>query len=474
MPNKIVIIGAGPGGYAAALRAARLGGEVTVLEREDVGGTCLNWGCIPSKILRTTAELLEKLHRASDFGLKIEGTFGIDLDRLMQRRQEIIGAQAREMLKLLKNNKVRYLQGQGLVQEGHLAKVELRDGRSIEVEWDRLILAVGSRPMGLPQCPFDGERVISSNEALNLSRIPGSILIIGGGVIGCEFAFIMNAFGSRVTVVEALPRVLPLPSVEEECSQTIGREMKKRKIRFLVGRNVSLVEEKDGKLQVTVEPSPSAEERKKKRPVPEKIEVDQILVCIGRRPNTEGLGLERLGVGVDERGWIKADERLETSVEDVYALGDVLGPSRVMLAHVASTEALVAAENAMGANRVMKYDAVPGAIFTLPEVANVGLTESQAREHIQHVKADSVLFRNMGKAQVIGETAGLAKIVSDAESGKVLGVHLVGPHATDLIAEGALSINAGVSIQTLAETIHAHPTLAEIMGEAALKVLHGH
>ncbi len=294
-------------------------------------------------------------------------------------------------------------------------------------------------------------------------------MVLGGGVIGCEFAFLLSALGSRVTVVEALDRLLPLPSVDEACSRVIEREMKKRKIKFLLRRTAERVERSGGKLRVTLGPSPLMPDPKAGEPL--EVEVDKLLVSIGRQPNTGGMGLDKLGVNLDARGWIEVDERMETNVHDVYAIGDVLGPSKIMLAHVASVEGRVAAENAVGSGAVMDYRVVPGAIFTMPEVANVGLSEAQAGERGFIVRADTVLFRTMGKPQVMGEIAGEAKIVSDAETGRILGVHLVGPHATDLIAEGALAVKLGATVKDLAETIHAHPTLPEVMQEASYKAL---
>ncbi|MCG6537413.1 MAG: NAD(P)/FAD-dependent oxidoreductase, partial [Syntrophales bacterium LBB04] len=288
-------------------------------------------------------------------------------------------------------------------------------------------------------------------------------------VIGCECAFLLAALGSRVTIVEALDRVLPLPSVDEDCSKVIQREMKKRKIMCLMKQAAQGVERCGGKLRVSVGAFPLAPDPKGKGPI--SLEVDKVLVCIGRRPNTADIGLEKLGVNLEPEGWIEADERMQTNISTVYAIGDVLGPSKVMLAHVASREGLTAAENAVDGNRNMDYSMVPGAIFTMPEIANVGLSEAQAKAQGLPFRTDSVLFRNMGKAQVIGEIAGEAKIVSDAQTGRILGVHIVGPHATDLIAEGTLALKMGATVKDLAETIHAHPTLAEALQEASLKSL---
>jgi dihydrolipoamide dehydrogenase len=469
MALRIAVIGAGPGGYVAAIRAAQLGAEVSIIEKENVGGTCLNWGCIPSKVMITAAEMLEKFHQAEEFGLRLEGRVISDMQRLMARKEKVIRDQSQGIFDLLQHNKIRYVRGKGAIERRGLVVAGPEDGKTIEVPWDKLIVATGTKPLGLPAFPFDGERILSSNDALCLQEVPESIMILGGGVIGCEFAFLLAALGSQVTLVEALDRVLPLPSVDEDCSKVIQREMKKRKIKCMVKQTAERVERSGDKLRVSIGTSPLAPDPKGKGPL--SLEVDKVLVCIGRQPNTVNIGLEKLGVNLDPKGWIIADERMQTNLSGVYAIGDVLGPSRVMLAHVASSEGLVAAENAAGGNRLMDYSVVPGAIFTMPEVANVGLSEAQAKAQGLPFRTDSVLFRKIGKAQVIGEIAGEAKIVSDAETGRILGVHIVGPHATDLIAEGALAVKMGATVKQLAETIHAHPTLAEIMHEASRKSL---
>ncbi|MBW1675230.1 MAG: dihydrolipoyl dehydrogenase [Deltaproteobacteria bacterium] len=471
MTKKITVIGAGPGGYVAAIRAAQLGAEVTIIEQEAVGGTCLNWGCIPSKVMKTTAEMLEKFRRAQEFGIDLHGTIRPNMKALVARKQTVIKNQTDGVLKLFKHHKIRYLVGKGIIEGTHRAAVALPDGTMLEVPWESLILALGSQQLEVPSFPFDGRRIISTNQALSIDEIPESMLILGGGVIGCEFAFIFTSLGSKVTVVEALSRMLPLPWVDEDCSKVLEREMKKRKIAFMVGRTVEKVEEAEGRCRVTVVPSPTAKGVKDRDLKPSGVDVDTILICIGRRPITAGIGLEKIGVTMDEGGWIVANEQMETNVSDVYAIGDVLGPSKVMLAHVASTEGLVAAENGMGKGRVMNYDIVPRTAFTIPEVANVGLTEVQARGQGYDVRSDSVLFRNLGKAHVIGQIAGQGKVVSDRENGRILGVHLVGAHASDLIAEATLAMKLGCTVKQLAEAMHAHPTLAEIMLEVSLKAL---
>jgi len=469
---KIVVLGAGPGGYVAAVRAAQLGAEVTLIEADSVGGTCLNRGCIPSKVMITTAELLGKIRKADAFGITVDGDVRVNMPRLLERKEKVVQDQCRGVLNLLKHHRIRVLSGTGYVKERGVVRVRLNEGGEEDVAWDRLILATGTRPLSLPGLPFDGEKIISSDHALELREVPESILIVGGGVIGCEFAFLFSSLGARVVVVEALSRILPLPSVDEDCSKVLQREMKKRKIVFMVNRSVEAVSDQGGKLRVEIGPSPFLESPTERDRKPLSELVDKVLVCVGRSPNTTDLGdLEALGIRREGRGWIEVDARMEAGGSGVYAIGDVLGPSKVMLAHVASMEGRVAAENAMGALRKMDYSAVPGAIFTTPEVADVGLTEAQARERGVEARSDTVLFRVLGKAHAIGEIAGQAKIVSEKGSGRVLGVHLVGPHATELLGEATLAVKTGCTTAELSETIHAHPTLSEIMLETSLKAL---
>lgn len=478
MGIQVAVLGAGPGGYVAAVRAAQLGAEVTLIEEEHVGGTCLNWGCIPSKVMIAAARLFEKMKHAQTFGIDVEGTFRVNVPALMERKDRVVQTQRKGILDLLRHHRVDYLNGTGFFKERQSITVRLPEGKEQNVPWDRLVLATGTRPFELPNLPFDGHRILSSNHALGLQDVPESLLIVGGGVIGCEFAFLFSSLGSSVTVVEALSRMLPLPSVDEDCSKVLEREMKKRKIRFLVNRIVKGVDEVDGRLRVTIGLSPFREAPGEKEKETLVETADKVLVCVGRTPNTRGIdGFEALGVTLDEKGWVQSDSLMETSVPEIYAVGDVLGPSKIMLAHMASAEGLTAAENALGGRRRINYGAVPGAIFTSPEVADVGLTETQAREQGVPARADTVLFRALGKAHVIGEIAGQAKIVSEKDTGKVLGVHIIGPHATDLIAEATLAVKSGATVEDLSHTIHAHPTLPEIVQETALKAtdraLHG-
>ncbi len=471
MGLKIAIVGAGPGGYVAAVRAAQNGAKVTVVEKAGVGGTCLNRGCIPSKIMKVTAEMMEDLQHAGSYGIQGITGFSVDLPALRSRQEKIVKTQAKGIEALLAHHSIDLVAGEAQIQRQGLLTVYQADGEAKEVPWDRLIISTGTEPLRVPAFPFDGRNVLSSNDVLRLNAVPDSMVIIGGGVIGCEFACIMSALGSQITVVEALDRLLPLPAVDEMCSKVLMREMKKRKINILVNRMVEAVDTTDNQATVTLGPSTFAKKPAEREKKPLIVAAEKVLVCIGRSPNTSGMGLDKIGVAVDDKGWIVADDKMQTSNPHVFAIGDVLGPDKVMLAHVASTEGLVAADNATGGDNHMDYGVIPSAIFTIPEVATVGLTETQALQQGLDARADRALFRSLGKAQAMGALAGEAKIVSDTQSGKVVGVHLIGAHATDLIAEGALAIQAGLTAQDLANTIHAHPTLAEIMLEASLKAI---
>jgi dihydrolipoyl dehydrogenase len=469
--TRVVVIGAGPGGYVAAVRAAQLGADVTIIEKENVGGTCLNWGCIPSKILISTAEMIGRLSHSESFGIRLEGCVTPDMPQVMARKEAILQVQRKGIQGLLQQNRIRYILGNARIQGQGALLAEPVDDEPITVPWDRLIVAAGTQPMSIPSLSFDGERVISSNDALCLNHVPESIVIVGGGVIGCEFACLLSNLGSNVTVVEALDRLLPLPSIDAECSKILQREMKKKKINVMVNKTVAGVKFIDGKIEAAVEPSPFLENPTEKDRRVIKVMVDKVLVCIGRKPNSDDLGLETIGVTVDPRGWVMADDSMRTSADNVYAIGDILGPPKIMLAHVASAEGEVAAENAMGQSKRMAYTAVPSAIFTAPEVADAGLTEAQAMEQDLDCRVDSVMFRSLGKSHVIGEIAGQAKIVSDSQTGRIVGVHIIGAHATELIAEATLAIRMEATVGDLAATIHAHPTLAEIMAETAFKAL---
>ncbi len=469
--TKITVIGGGPGGYTAAFAAAKAGAEVTLVESSHIGGTCLNTGCIPTKTMKASAEALETAHRLAEFGINGVGEAKVDMAGVVARKEKVSQILRGGLEKSCAALKVRLLRGRGAVVNAGLVRVTAEDGTVTEVGGDKIIIATGSSGLNLPSLPIDHKHILSSDDALLLKEVPASLLIVGGGVIGSEMAFIYKAFGAAVTIVEGQDRLLPLPSVDGEMSKLLQREAKKRGIGLELGRTVSRVEVlAGGKVKAVLGPSPFVQSEGAGE---SEMTVDAVLVTIGRVPNTAGLGLAEAGVSVDARGWVVADEKLATSVPGIYAIGDVLGPSKIMLAHVAAVEGLCAAANCLGKNESMDYSLVPSGIFTSPEIATVGLTEAEAAAKGLEIKTSLFQFRELGKAQAMGEIAGVFKLICDASNGKLLGAHLAGAHATDLIAETTLAIKMGATAQDLASTIHAHPTLAEGVYEAALS-LAGH
>ena len=463
----LTVIGGGPGGYTAAFAAARAGAAVTLVEADRLGGTCLNQGCIPTKTLKASAEALEAARRLAEFGIAGGGDPVPDMPAVLARKRKVADLLRGGLEKTCAQLKVAVLHGRGEVASAGLVRVHAADGPVREVPGDRVILATGSRTLQLPALPVDHARIITSDDALELDRVPGRLLVVGGGVIGCELAGIFAAFGSRVTVVEGMDRLLPIPVVDADLSKLLLREMKKRGIACELARVARQAEVTPSGVAVALQQSPFVPAGPGPARPDSVVEADVVLVAVGRAPNTEGLGLEAAGVATDRRGWIQADARCETSVPGIYAIGDALGPSRVMLAHVAAMEGLVAARNCLGAAEEMDYSAVPSAIFTSPEIASVGLSEAQAREQGRDVACPQSALRALGKAQAMGELAGLFKLVAEAGTGRLLGAHLAGAHVTDIIAEPTLALTLGATVQDLARTIHAHPTLAEGVFETA-------
>jgi len=467
---RITILGAGPGGYTGAIKAARLGADVTVIDQGEVGGVCLHWGCVPTKTMKATAEALETIRAAEEYGITLDGGFSVDMEKVMRRKREVIDTLADGILKSFRKTGVKFIQGVGEVLNPRLVRVTALGGETVDIANDRLILATGSRPVDIPGLRTDGKSVLSSDHALTLTEVPPRLLIVGGGVVGCEFACIFNAMGSTVTVVEAFDRLLPLESVDRDSSKSLQRELKKRKVQCELNRTVTKLDvSTEGTVTASIGPSPffdpaSLKPREKQEVT---LEADKVLVCVGRGPNAAGAGLDSAGLEVDRRGWVVADARMRANLPDVYAVGDILGPERVMLAHAASAEAGVAVENALGANRDMDYSATPIAIFTTPEVAGVGLTELQARDRNSRADVEIFQLRELGKAQADGHLAGHVKIVYDTSNGAILGAHIVGRHAAELVNEAGLAIAAGVTMEKLASTIHAHPTFAEAFIETA-------
>lgn len=456
MSIRLTIIGAGPGGYVAAIRAAQRGAKVTVIEEAEVGGVCLNMGCIPTKTLVSSAERLIHARQAVDFGIEIPCEVGYNLSKIRERRDKVISTQVKGIRQLFKARGISLIPARGFILSPDVVRTVQKDGTTQDIKSDRIIIATGSRPAAMPGITFDADRVMTSDDAVRLTDIPPRLLIIGAGVIGCEFAFIYRAFGSEVTMVEMMPHALS--AEDEEISGIIERELKKAKIRLITGAKVDAVEKAaDGLLQARLSTG-------------EAISIDKVLVSIGRGMNSSGIGLEAVGVQTGGRKEIIVNDRMETNVPGIYAVGDVTG--KAMLAHAASHQGLVAVENALGGDERMDYSAVPAGIFTMPEVGSVGMRERDAAGRGMEIKVGRFQFRGLGKAHAMGEIVGMAKVIADAKSDRVLGVHICGAHATDLIHEGVIAIKKGVTAEELGGMIHAHPTLAEAVMEAAEDV-HG-
>ncbi|GHV57072.1 dihydrolipoyl dehydrogenase [Deltaproteobacteria bacterium] len=469
MSLKLVIIGAGPGGYSAAIRARQLGAEVALIDRDRPGGTCLNRGCIPSKIMRRAADLVRATAEAAAFGVT-SSDLRFDLKVLRAKQRKIVDGQAQGLSQHFKKLGIQLVTGSATVETPGAVRVKPPDGGSEAYEYDHLLIASGSEPVSLPGLTLDGEKILSSDQALWLEDLPESLLVVGGGVIGCELAQIFHDFGVQTTIVEALDRLLPLPGVDEEISKVYMRGLKKIKLPFFTGQTLAGVETDGAALTATIKPCGGDGEA---RPM----KFDRILVSIGRRPAVAGLGLEALGVTFDLKGWIEADESFRTKAPKVWAIGDCLGPSRVMLAHVATAEAFCAVDNLIsGQGKQVDYERVPSAIFTAPEIGCVGLTAAQAAARFPDSAVHDFLFRQLGKAQAMGETDGLFRLVS-GPGGRVLGAHILGASATSLLGEAALAVAKGLTVGDLADTIHAHPTLPEGLWEASLaaagRPLHG-
>lgn len=462
--NHLAILGAGPGGYVAAIRAAQLGARVTVIENQALGGVCLNWGCIPSKALLSVVELGDKAKKAKDFGIQLGGPVTYDPAVMVARKNKVVATLVKGIATLFKTWNIEHVEGTGELLDARTIRVTKPDGTETRVVADGVIIATGSSWPNLPLFPIDGTQIITSKQALDLSRIPVSLLIVGGGVEGCEFASLYSGLGTQVTLVELVPRLLPLE--DEEISQMMERELKKRGVDIRTGVTVDQIVRQPDLVTAHLRDGLS-------------LNVEQVLVSVGRGFNSRGIGLEKAGIQVGTRGEIVVNGRMETNVPGVYAIGDVVG--KAMLAHVASAQGKVAVENFMGRPRTIDYDVIPTGIFTLPEIGRVGLTEQQARDRCvaagkdpqQSVKVGRFRYGGLGKAQATGDIQGLLKVVADAESDRILGVHILGAHAADLVHEAALAMHLGATVSRVAEMIHAHPTLAEGLMEA-MEDVHGH
>ena len=457
---ELVILGGGPGGYAAALYGASAGMHVAMIEESRVGGTCLNCGCIPAKELLETATVFRTVAGAAEFGVQ-GGSATVDLSVSQVRKQKVVDRLVGGLETLLKGRKVTVVPGTGSLLDGPGRLVRVSDGS--ELRGRHLVLATGSAPRSLPGYEFDGTRILSSDHVLLLDHVPERVVVIGGGAIGCEFASFLADVGSTVTVLEALPQVLT--GVDQQVAQVAVRAFTKRGIK--VHTDVQVGPPEIGEKSVTVPfTGKNGEER---------LEVDAVIVSVGRSPRSSGVGYREQGVEVDERGFVVVDGQMRTSLDEVYSVGDVVATPQ--LAHVAFAEAIVAVKTMLGENPPpVDYAKVPWGIYCHPEVAFCGLTEEQARATGRDIETSVHRFVGNGRALIIGESDGLVKIVSE-RNGPLLGVHIVGPWATELIAEGYLSVNWEATAADLGLLIHAHPTLSELFGESALALtgrsLHG-
>ena len=446
----VVVIGSGPGGYVAAIRASQLGLKAAVVEREALGGTCLNWGCIPTKALLKNAEVVSYVRRSEEFGLKFDG-FHADYSVAVARSRRVVDRNTRGVRFLLRKNNVDHIQGTGRIAGPNRVAID-PDGTVIEAK--NIIIATGARPRSIPSLPVDGDRIITSRESIVLTDLPSSMVIVGGGAIGVEFAYVYAMYGVEVTIVELLPRLVP--NEDEDISAQLERSFKSHGINVMTGAGVTGVQTRADGVTVSVEQGGAAQT----------IETGMVLVAIGVQPNVEELGLDSAGVAVDRTG-IVVDEFLSTNVADVYAIGDVTG--KLALAHVASAQAVTAVEHIMGMGpQPMDYVNMPRTTYCNPQIASFGLTEAQAREQGYEVNIGVFNALANGKALAMGETEGMVKLVVDSRYGELLGGHMIGPEVTELLGELSMTRMLEGTTLELGWTVHAHPSLSEMLKEAAL------
>jgi dihydrolipoamide dehydrogenase len=446
----LIVIGGGPGGYVAAIRAAQLGQHVAVVERDHLGGICLNWGCIPTKALLKNANVIETIRHANDFGIQVE-KFTFDFGKAIDRSRVVSNRLVKGVEFLMKKNKIDVVMGEATLTSAN--RVEIKsDGRGLTAK--NIIVATGARPISIPGLPIDGKDVITSREALELRQLPSPIIIVGAGPIGMEFAYIYRAYGADVTVVEMLPHLLPRE--DAEVSAVLEKEVRKLGINSRLNTKVESAQKIGDKVRLKVSSEGKTEE----------IDAQKVLVAISVKPNSENLGLEALGVKMT-RGAIDVNDQMQTNVPGIYAIGDVT--MKLALAHVASAQGVIAAEALAGKEpRALDLNNVPRCTYCTPQVASLGLTEAQAKETGHEVRVGKFNFRANGKALGLNEYEGFVKLVVDKKYGEILGAHLVGPEVTDLTGELSLAKSMELTPEELAHAIHPHPSLSEVIGEAAL------
>ena len=446
----LVVIGSGPGGYVAAIRAGQLGLKAAIIEKEALGGTCLNWGCIPTKALLKNAEIVSYVRRSEEYGLRFDG-FHADYEVAMARSRRVVDRNTRGVRFLLRKNNVEHIEGTGRLAGQNRVVV---DPQGTVIEAKNIIIATGSRPRTIPNLPIDGNRIISSRESIVLTDLPSSMVIVGGGAIGVEFAYIYAMYGVDITIVELLPRLVP--NEDEDISSQLERSFKSLGMNILTGAAVTGVQTRPDGATVSVEQNGSTQ----------KIQAGMVLVAVGVQPNVEELGLDTASVAVDRAG-IGVDEFLATNVPGIYAIGDVTG--KMPLAHVASAQAVTAVEHIMGMEpQPMDYVNMPRTTYCNPQIASFGLTEAQAREQGYDVGVGTFNALANGKALAMGETEGMVKLVVDSRYGELLGGHMIGPEVTELLGELSMTKMLEGTTLELGWTVHPHPSLSEMIKEAAL------
>jgi dihydrolipoamide dehydrogenase len=445
----VVVLGSGPGGYVAAIRAGQLGMKTAIVERDALGGICLNWGCIPSKALLRNAEVLSLIQHSEEYGITIQGVKA-DFSRAIDRSRRVVDRLTRGVATLLRRNGVEHVSGTGSLSNANTVSV---DGDKA-LTTDNVIIATGARQRHIPALPIDGTTVITSREALELRQAPSRAIIIGGGATGCEFAYMWRSYGADVTIVELLPRLVP--NGDEEVSDQLERSFRRQGIQIATGAQVQGIAVDGGKAKVSILSQGESSV----------LEGDVVLVAVGVEGNVDGIGLETVGVEVD-RGFIPVDDMMKTNVEGIYAIGDVTG--KLLLAHVASAQGVTAIEHIAGLNpQPLDYDQIPSAIYCRPQVASFGMTEAQAREQGHSIKVGKFPLAASGKALALNETEGMIKLVVDAEIGEVLGAHMIGAEVTELLGEIAMTRLLEATTAELGWLVHPHPTISEALKEAAL------
>ena len=452
----VTVIGSGPGGYVAAIRCAQLGFKTALIEKySTLGGTCLNVGCIPSKALLDSSEHFHNAaHNFENHGIIIDAPKA-DLGRMIARKNEVVDQTTKGINFLMDKNKVTVFEGLGSFESATKIKISKKDGSSESIESKYTIIATGSKPSSLPFITLDKERIITSTEALNLKEIPKHLVVIGGGVIGLELGSVYLRLGSQVTVVEFMDKIIP--TMDGSLSKELTKVLKKQGMKFMLSTGVQSVERNGDTVKVTA---------KDKKGEEVSVEGDYVLVSVGRKPYTEGLGLENAGVDLDERGRVKVNDHLQTNVANIYAIGDVV--KGAMLAHKAEEEGVFVAETLAGQKPHINYNLIPGVVYTWPEVAGVGKTEEQLKEEGAAYKVGSFPMRALGRSRASGDIDGLIKVLADEKTDEILGVHMIGARAADMIAEAVIAMEFRASAEDIARSSHAHPTFTEAIKEACL------